>query len=205
MNLKDINFLPLDLPYASVDSQKIKSFMDHKGKRTNYYWTESINHPWNHVIIRNPIISPEQHEIPGSGWRPDFKKKFPEIVNLVEQFPYKNINNAYILEQIIEVDPHFDYASKNPNVQLEPATYRVTLLMEDFETFYICQENQIVHPNFPKETNSWVFSNKKYMHGSKLSKNNSRKVLLCVAGTLDEEKHWSLLEKSYKKYKNYAF
>ena len=122
--------------------------------------------------------------------------------------PYNRIDYVYILEQIIEVKPHLDVASKNPLEDLEPATYRITLLMEDDETFYICNDNkcnEIIYPTFPKETNSWVFSNKNFMHGSKLSEKSARKVLLAVGGELNLEKHIELLNQSYTKYSMYAF
>ena len=201
-----INFLPLNLKAAEVDPDKIKRFMDKRGSRVDYYWTKQINDPWNHVVVRSPNIAPESHEKIGSGWRPDFKKLFPDVVRLVEEFPYDKINYVYLLEQIIEVDPHFDFASKNPNIELEPATYRVTLLMEDTETFYLCnstESNNRVHPQFPSDTNSWVFSNKNFMHGSILSNKNLRKVLLAVGGDLNIKEHFELLRSSYDKYNRY--
>ena len=204
----DINFLPLDLPFASCDPKSIKSFMDTRGKRTDYLWTKQVNDPWRHVVVRVPEIEPLSDEIPGSGWRIDFKKRFSDVVKVVEMMPYNRIDYVYILEQIIEVKPHLDVASKNPLEDLEPATYRITLLMEDDETFYICNDNkcnEIIYPTFPKETNSWVFSNKNFMHGSKLSEKSARKVLLAVGGELNLEKHIELLNQSYTKYSMYAF
>lgn len=204
----DINFLPLDLPYASCDPKAIKAFIDTRGKRTDYSWTKQVNDPWRHVVVRVPEIAPDLNEIPGSGWRPDFKKRFPNVVKVVEMMPYNRIDYVYILEQIIEVKPHLDVASKNPLENQEPATYRITLLMEDDKTFYICNDtecNEITYPTFPKETNSWVFSNKNFMHGSKLSSTSARKVLLAVGGELNLEKHIELLNQSYTKYSMYAF
>lgn len=208
MNIRDINFLPLDLPYAHCDSFEIKKFMDLKGKRTDYDWTKKINDPWNHIVVRIPGKNDFTNEIPGSYWRPDFKKKFPDIIKVVEMMPYQKINYVYLLEQIIEVNPHFDVASKNPLEDQEPATYRISLLMEDQETFYICRDQQcktMSFPMFPKDTNSWVFSNKNFMHGSKLSTKNLRKILLAIGGILDENKHNELLLKSYQKYHKYIF
>lgn len=209
MNLNDLNFVPLDLPYANCDSNDIKQFIDARGKRTNYDWTKQINDPWNHVIIRSPSIVPKEHEIPGSGWTAEFRKKFPEVINVVELMPYKEINYVYILEQIIEVQPHFDVVSKNPNDFLEPATYRITLLLDDINTFYICNDNdckKITHPVLPKETNSWVFSNKNYKHGSKLSSiKDARKILLAVSGKLNPTEHNLLINRSINKYREYVF
>lgn len=201
--LNDIKFLPLDIPLAECDPDKIKNYMDRKGKRTNYNWTEKINDPWNHVVVRLPELTPSNGEIPGSGWRADFKRTFPEVVKTVESFPYTEINYVYILEQVIDVIPHLDHASKNPFLHLEPATYRITLLMEDLNTFYFCKDKDCSHiqfPVFPEDTNSWVFSNKEFMHGSFIPRNGKRKVLLAVGGILDEKRHFELLERSVDKY-----
>ncbi len=201
--LNNIKFLPLDLPMAICDPDKIKNYMDRKGKRTDYDWTKKINDPWNHVVIRLPELTHSIDEIPGSGWRADFKRTFPEVVKTVESFPYTEIKYVYILEQVIDVIPHLDYASKNPLLHLEPATYRITLLIEDGETFYCCKDKDCtdtVFPVFPEDTNSWVFSNKEFMHGSIIPKNGKRKILLAVGGTLDESRHFELLSRSADKY-----
>jgi hypothetical protein len=204
--LNDIKFIPLDLPYANCDSDKIKNYMDRKGKRTDYNWTKKINDPWNHVVVRLPELAPLAGEIPGSGWRADFKRTFPDVVSTVESFPYTQIDYVYILEQIIDVEPHLDYASKNPYSHLEPATYRITLLIEDTNTFYFCKDTECNHkkfPVFPEDTNSWVFSNKEFMHGSFTPKNGRRKILLAVGGILDENRHSALISRSEDKYKNF--
>jgi len=202
----NINFVPLDLPYAYCDPVDIKKYMDYKGKRVEYDWTKQIDHPWNHVVVRLPSLSPEQGEKPGSGWRPDFKKRFPEVVRVVEMMPYDTIQYVYLLEQVIGVEPHIDYASKNPLEQYEPATYRISLLMEDLDAFYFCSNAECsTHniPVFPKETNSWVFSNKHFKHGSVMPKLGKRKVLLAVGGMLNDIQHFDLLEKSVAKYSQY--
>jgi hypothetical protein len=210
-NLQDIhklNFLPLDLPYAECNPNDIKDYMGKNGSRTSYDWTEKINNPWNHVVVRIPERRPSNGEIIGSGWRPDFKRRFPKVVEVVELMPYEKINYVYIMEQVIEVLPHYDYASKNPYDHQEPATYRISLLMEDSKSFYICENDTCEirrHPLFPSETNCWVFSNKNFKHGSTVPSNGYRKILLAVGGILNEKKHYELLESSYDKYHNYSF
>jgi hypothetical protein len=206
--LFNLNYLPLDLPYAKSDSDLIKYYMDKNGKRTNYTWTKQINDPWNHIVVRIPNTKSDFGEKPGSRWRSDFRNMFPDVIKVVEMMPYDKINYVYILEQLIEVSPHFDYASKNPMEHMEPATYRISLLMEDTESFYICNDSDCTSttiPVFPVETNSWVFSNRFNKHGSLMPKNNKRKILLAIGGDINENEHYDMLSKSYDKYSEYSF
>jgi hypothetical protein len=207
ISLNDLRFLPVDVPYAKCDSQKIKQFMDSESVRVNYPWTEKINQPWNHVIVRDPSFNEIKGIIPGSNWRSDFYYEFPEVVNTVENLPYQKISYVYLFEQCIEVKPHFDVVGKNFNEALEPASYRINLLMEDEQAFYICDSeagDTYSHPRFPPDSNTWVFSNKKFMHGSLIPESGKRKILLVIGkGILNSEKHLKLLENSYLKYKNF--
>lgn len=206
--INNLNFLPLDLPFVVCDPAKIKNFMDKNSTRINYSWTEKVDQPWNHVIVRAPQFKDKTSQIPGSGWRSDFKLEFPEVVIAVENLPYIKISYIYLFEQCIEVKPHFDHLGKNPNTFLEPASYRINLLMEDDEAFYICDDvncTSFTHPKFPKETNTWVFSNKEVMHGSIIPKIGKRKILLIIGnGILNDELHYELLKKSYNKYQNFV-
>jgi hypothetical protein len=206
-NINDLKFLPLDLPYVTCDAEKIKNFMDLNSTRINYSWTEKVQQPWNHVIVRSPKFKDNTAQIPGSGWREDFKIEFPEVVNAVERLPYLKILYVYLFEQCIEVAPHFDHLGKNLNVDLEPASYRINLLMEDQQAFYICNDiecSSFTHPQFPLYTNTWVFSNKETMHGSIMPENGKRKILLIIgSGVLDESLHLELLKKSFIKYQNF--
>jgi hypothetical protein len=200
-------YAPLDVPYVHCDSDNIKRYMDKRSSRTDYSWTEGIDQPWNHVIIRSPRVPTLDTEIPGSGWRPDFKRQFPEVVAAVEQLPYNSIAYVYLFEQVIPVKPHFDHVGKNENTHLEPASYRITLLMEDTEAFYICDDETCTtysHPRYPSDTNTWAFSNETRPHGSLLPKLGTRKILLIIGGgVLDEDKHFELLKRSYAKYSEY--
>ena len=206
--MNNLIYLPLDVPYVECDSEKIKKYMDKRSSRVNYTWTECIDQPWNHVIVRSPAIQPKDGEIDGSGWRHDFKNLFPEVVAGVERLPYTSISYVYLFEQVIDVKPHHDNVGKNPNEHLEPASYRITLLMEDQETFYICNDiecSTYTHPRYPSDTNTWAFSNNSVPHGSVLPKDGKRKILLIVGGgTLDVSLHKELTNKSYEKYKDYV-
>lgn len=209
IDINSLKFIPLDLPYVYCDPKNIKDYMDHNSTRTEYEWTEKVQHPWNHVIVRAPTIRDRSKRIPGSGWRPDFKELFPEVVEAVEQLPYEKITYVYILEQCIEVPPHFDYTGRCSDSLLEPASYRISLLMEDQETFYICDDKECTshrYPVFPKSTNTWAFSNKETMHGSLMPAKGKRKILLSIGhGTLDKAKHFELINQSILKYQKYIF
>jgi len=208
IKINDLKFLPLDLPYVKCDPNKIKKFMDANSTRTNYSWTEKVDQPWNHVIVRSPKFRDKEIQIPGSGWLKDFRLEFPEVVDAVENLPFLKISFVYLFEQCIEVRPHFDHLGKNPNTFLEPASYRINLLMEDERAFYICNDKKctsFTHPQFPRDTNTWTFSNKDVMHGSLIPETGKRKILLIIGnGVLDEGKHQALLEKSFIKYQNFT-
>jgi hypothetical protein len=207
-NLNNIRFLPLDIPYVKCDSNKITEFMDNESTIVDYEATKEINNPWKHVIIRSPLIKRNRELIPGSGWRKDFSLLFPEVVQAVESLPYMKISYVYLFEQHIDVTPHLDSIGGGKNKFLEPAAYRINLLMEDTETFYLCDNvecTSYTHLKFPENTNTWVFSNKKFKHGSNLPKHGKRKILLIIGnGILDSEKHMDLLLRSYNKYKNFV-
>jgi hypothetical protein len=206
--MNNVKYLPLALPRVECDSTQIKNYIDNRGSRVNYSWTECVDQPWNHVIVRAPVIKSKDGEIPGSGWRPDFKKTFPAVIDAVERLPFTSIKYVYLFEQIIDVKPHHDNVGKNPYEHLEPASYRITLLMEDQETFYICDDFQcttFTHPRYPTDTNTWAFSNNSVPHGSVLPRGGKRKILLIIGGgVLDEAKHKALIADSYQKYKDYV-
>ena len=207
IDLNEIKFLPIDLPRAHCDPEKIKKYMDSESVRINYSWTEKVDQPWNHVIVRDPSFD-HGGVISGSRWRSDFYENFPEVVDSVESLPFQKISYVYLFEQCIEVKPHFDVVGKNFNAFLEPASYRINLLMETSTAFYICDNDSCdvySHPRFPADSNIWTFSNKKYRHGSKLPEADKRKIILIIGkGILNKEKHLQLLSKSYEKYKNFV-
>lgn len=208
-DVTELRFLPLDLPYVECDSKKIKQYMDTNSVRVDYNATNEINNPWNHVIIRSPLFKRQRNTISGSGWRDDFKNEFSHVVQSVENLPYSKISFVYLFEQCIDVKPHLDSVGGDANKSLEPASYRMNLLFEDENTFYICDNDKCTnfsYPSFPKDSNTWVFSNKKYKHGSILPKGKKRKILLIIGNSiLDHQKHFELLERSYKKYSQFTF
>ena len=203
-----VTYTPLDVPYVECDGDTIKRYMDKRSSRTDYSWTEDIDQPWNHVIVRSPRVPVLEDEIPGSGWRPDFKRLFPTVVSAVESLPYTSISYVYLFEQVIPVKPHYDHVGKNSNTHLEPASYRITLLMEDEEAFYICNDTECstyTHPRYPTDTNTWAFSNETRPHGSLMPKQGKRKILLIVGGgVLNENVHNELLNRSIAKYSDYV-
>lgn len=207
-HIKNVIYLPLALPYVQCDAEKIKKFIDKRGTRVDYPWAADIGQPWNHVVVKSPLIPETAGEIPGSGWRPDFKKIFPEVVAAVESLPFTSMVCVYLLEQIIDVKPHTDYMGKNSIDHLEPASYRISLLNEDYETFYMCNDVECTtyqHPTYPEDTNTWVFSNRSKPHGSITPSQGKRKIILIIGGgILDETRHLKLLEESYKKYSDYV-
>src|SRR5690606_2122421 len=155
--------------------------------------------------------TPRSGEIPGSNWTDVSRNEFPELLRLIEGFPFQHIERVYILEPLKEVIPHQDI-SREEDPSLGPSTFRFPLINDSPEsTFYLLRgskkagtlDSQEIYPVLPDATQWFGMNNYLASHGSHLPKGDSRKLMLCIWGKVKREPWLELLSRSVNKYKEY--
>lgn len=128
-----------------------------------------------------------------------YKDKFFSnlIVQIMDTFPIKVLNNIMILEPINDILPHREqtWAWKCPT------EFRISLYDEnETPTMYLShiQTGQINYINLPKETNSFCWSNGTHLYG--IDYLGKKSYTIVVNAIWDIKKYKILLEKSVKKY-----
>lgn len=199
---KNYYFIPLDVPILEYNRDKILLFFDKNKHRMIDPISEPLNNPWNILWLwkRNAVIFE------------DFVSElFPNIFNVIGSLPHDYINNIALLEQVIDVKPHCD-VSKEIDVELGPSSYRCMLINDEPEhTFYFREgvrwqntlQDTEIYPKLPKSTNCFAINNYITMHGSHMPiSSKSRKIMLTIWGNVHPMKHYNLLNRSVKKYKD---
>lgn len=133
-------------------------------------------------------------------WNVDFKEKFPSIVKLIEQLPFKQIAGAAFLYQIGSYRPHFD--SHDHNFPMEPRRYNVLLTNPKHNTFYMGGENEKYYPTVDPKYPVFAFNNTDITHGTEQP--TGLKIVLGIMGIIDNEKHEVLIKRSLEKFPDKA-
>jgi len=180
---------PIDLPKCPV----IPSLIMEKN------W-----HFWNFCKITESQQSPYEK----SFVKDNIKKTYPELHDWFSLFPYKSIRNIKLNEQVKEVKPHIDFTKpeldpflyKN-NQDNEPCGYRVLLKGSRKNALYVMKGNEKVYCNMPEETDVYVLGHTSTTHGV-LEDDN--RLTFFIHLEIDEDRHDEILQRSLKKYKEYA-
>ena len=228
---RNLIFSPLDLPDPpEVDMEEFlkwhadqKAFMlEHNTNRIKsskiyggYGWIISWAMWWNTYKLDNP-------------WICDFDKRFPELVEYINLFPFKQLKSISFLNQKggAEVNPHSDpdrmwgmrFYLKNKTKDAlyfsrmkEPNDFRINTMedengnpvTEKKNHLEFCKDEKI-YARFPKDECAWMLNSYRAWHG--LDKNSSptgSRITVAIIGEYDENKLYKLLENSTQKYNNY--
>jgi L-rhamnose mutarotase len=209
-------YLPIDIPLNVPDEKLVLEwFENHKLLDTNYWEYEQGRHTWTMIStctmpedwrrydadMWNNRREPIQGE-PDIFFHPGFEDAFPSIANCIRQLPFKQLTVSGMLYQMDEIPVHQDAIDKhNP---IEPRRYTIYLTAPEHNTFYVSKtpdSEKIVldiDPNYA----CFVFNNTDCFHGA--LKNTRPKIILTMAGIIDNEKHKALLERSLNKFKDRA-
>ena len=136
------------------------------------------------------------------------KNDYPEIVDWIKNFPYKNIRNIKFNIQKSFVTPHtdFDFPDKEPNVyknnkENEPCGYRILIRGKRENSLFVMDGDKKVYTRMPEDTDVYVLGHTSTVHG--VDEEPGRETMF-LHFEIDATEHLKLLEKSYNKYKDYA-
>lgn len=134
---------------------------------------------------------------------PNVTSLFPELINIVNLLPYKEIIGMALSLHTNFLASHRDeimnlgvYSPERYNVLLSPHYKQ--------DSFFICKENdsEKVYPKILEDYPIYAFNNNETYHGADIVLD--RRVILICAGVLDDQKHVELVNRSAEKFKEYV-
>lgn len=194
-------FLPLDLPKLEFNREILLTWYDRNKTRGYEEYVKSIGYPWNVIWLRDLDKNLE--------WRDDLDQVFPNLQQVLAHLPHETIRKMYVLEQVIDVEPHRD-VSREDDPELGPSTYRAMLINDYSKTLYYLRGAETdpgespLYPKFPEPGMWFVHNNFSSRHGAKMPPAGARKLILCVWGRVDKQKHIELVGRSYTHYGNWG-
>ena len=212
----EILFLPIDIPKLSINLDKIKAFR--KQCMSDEVFGDRF---FRSVSLRGPVNSKSKsfyHIYDATSdwqWTDTATDHFQEVIDHIKLLPFKLVTFVSFIgaKDNKLMPPHYDYPLHQlPDhvKQNEPYAYRVSL-GDIHDAFYVStmqgltedelDNGKYLFGNLPLTTNNWNMTCSKSFHGT-LPKED--KETLFVSGILDEAAHRQLIDRSYKKYKDFA-
>lgn len=138
----------------------------------------------------------------------DTRHKFPELVDWLNYFPYKNIRNIKFNIQKTFVTDHTDFDHPDQNIELyknnfdnEPCGYRIIIAGKRNNSMYVVNNGKKIYTELPEETDTYVLGHTTTIHGVDFEP--GRRTMF-LHFEIDPDKNIALLEKSFDKYGKYA-
>lgn len=220
IDYKKIAYLPVDIPRLIVDEAKIKELMESNNTYHRTGWWKSLPliakvQDQDDFFNQTKIDQAWHHRYNSIGTILYNKRIFNDLKPLFDhllKLPLI-ITHSQILNQIYEVDKHFDMRHNKKffwddfpgvNDELEPATYKVLLNNFNAKSFYVSKgfyesNNYIV---LPEDTSTFLINEKRFPHGATLTENS--KYIVTMFGLINKDDHLKLIDQSIKKYKEYV-
>ena len=211
--MKDLAYVPLDLPRIDIDYDEISEFFE-EHKHNQYPFEET----WEGIYLigdvkdwDDPVSTREsfliKYETDNARWNP----KIPEHLlilfkQIIEQLPFSYCTSVTLLSQKTMIPPHIDDEyTGDLGTQPEPAGLKVMLSHHDTKSFFV-MENREAKRQFivlPEDTNSFAVSDRRFPHGAKKPRDKKKFILSCF-GHIDIAKHEELVKRSVEKYEEYV-
>lgn len=221
-----IAYLPIDLNFTLPDEQDIIDFCNSGTPLpkdfspcwdTHVIYSRLKKEDWYNVDtalyeIRNKTVYREDSV---GRFYDNFDVKFPVFSKELMQLPFKDISYMTLFRQTSTVGAHYDrianevidetlsMINEDPaRLHLEPKRYNILLTKFDYKSFFVSETDctDPVYPEFDKNTPCFAFSLDEHAHGATYAGDN--KIMLFISGSLDEEKHVELIQRSLEKYSN---
>ncbi len=210
-----LTYLPIDIEIGDIDEQKLLQwFHDHKLLDTNYWEYKENRHTW--AMISTCTQPKDWRRYDDEMWKnrrtagandgilfhPGFEEEFPTVANCIRQLPFKQLTVSGMLYQMGEIPVHQD--ANDPHCPTEPRRYIIYLTDPKFNTFYFSKEkgSEKIYPTIDNNYRCFAFNNGDVWHGA--SPTNREKIILTMAGIIDNEKHEALIKRSLEKFSNKA-
>jgi hypothetical protein len=226
VTFSNLAYIPLDIPPIDFSVLELNQlFANHSSSHHPYphiwdalcvggrvnSWNDPIDHyrAWNErYILEGDVL-----------FNPNLSEKLKnDIEVMLNYLPYKKYTFAQILCQKINVAAHQD-GFYNPTENLKDAVYRgpsgfnnepepaglkVMLTHKGARCFYLSEKAGSPR-NFirlPSDTNCFAINERTFFHGAKYL--GEPKYILSTFGIIDPDKHKEIIERSLKKYADYA-
>jgi hypothetical protein len=217
-NGKKLIYVPIDIKVDLPPEEELRQWHnDHRVTEVDYHDIVTWRHVYTIIASRYPFEDwrkfpwifyqdkqswkNESDEYTELSWCPGFKERFPTIVTMIEQLPFKQIAFAGWMHQFGPYAPHVD--SSDANNPTEPRRYNVFLTNPKHNTFYFWDgENKIPQPEIDPQYPVFAFNNSDIKHGT--NPVTGFKLAIGIMGVIDEEKHYALIERSLAKFPDKA-
>lgn len=220
-----IAYLPIDIDVQLPDEQRLLDFCYETKINTDRADADGMKHWWT-VPVRGRIRGKEWYDrekvyhgistrlIKDAGpsyWANDIDKVLPEIPYMFEQIPLLEFNFCAMLIQRESVNVHQDTQYADPvvdpqmrRIELEPRRYNILMNKHEVPSFFVCQHknSQKVYPKIKKENACFSICEEYHWHGADYVIEN--KVMMCILGVVDEQRHLETIQRSLAKFKDEA-
>lgn len=191
-----IAWMPIDLPKFDFKEEVISQYVE-----------ESI--PYAHGMQR---FTTKNKKYGKSEWLPSLEGAQLQLKEyIVEHIPFTDLVNVKIhrMDDYGIQHRHTDFFNPNDNIETynhnlecEPAGYRMILRGKVKQALAIETDNGVFYPEVPEDTDWYVMGHTNIWHWN--SADDPERYIVFMHLWLDKEKHFQLLEKSFKKYGHLA-
>lgn len=209
-----IVYTPIDLPCRIPDHNLLVNYIKENyiiNLKDTYGYTSLLSAIASRCDISNwrdanDVFADDGYEITNDHslyYPPGVKELFPELLEVLNVLPYKQILGACISLHTNYLAPHND--DVDTNFPSSPERYNILLSPHyDQDSFFICKEldGPRDYPTILKEYPVYAFNNKDIYHGA--DPVLDQRVIMICSGIIDEEKHQALIERSAEKFKDYV-
>lgn len=188
--MNNLLWCPIDLPKFPIENFRVPS---------EFNWNF-----WNVTkLTEDRSSSYEQTTISN-----DIATQYPELVEWIKNFPYLTIRNIKFNIQVGSVSKHIDFTRPNlepllhkNNSENEPCGYRILLHGSRSNRLYVMRNGVKHYVTLPDSTDTYVLGHTNVLHG--VDEDQDR-ITIFTHFEIDSFKHQQLLEKSVRKYSEYA-
>lgn len=189
------NHCMLDTDYEDYQQGRhIYSMVCYRAPLNEYQWRH-----WDPTLFRGNDSNWRDY-VEGANlyWAPDFKERFPTIVEGILKLPFKQIAGAGMMFQIGNTPAHFDTFDKNN--PMEPRRYNMYITDPAYNTFWLAHDDTSIkhYPTVDRNYPFFAFNNWDIQHGTDWP--NNLKIVMGIQGIIDNDRHEELIERSVNKY-----
>jgi hypothetical protein len=206
-------YTPIDIAIELPDEQFILDwFEQHKVVDTDYWEYQANRHTWAIVACTKNLDNWRKIDFslwenrrdsvpdPSLFFHPGFIEAFPSLAEAIKKLPFKQLTYAGMILQMGEIGSHQDtYDHNDPS---EPRRYNIYLTDPEYNTFYMCKEenSERAKPKFDDTYRCFAFNNSECWHGAEPT--NRPKIMIATTGIVDNEAHKELIARSVEKFKD---
>jgi hypothetical protein len=138
-------------------------------------------------------------------------EKFPELIYMINQLPMKETSVVMLLMQTRQVTAHTDNQPDDVildpswiSIDTEPRRYNIQLTRHGVPSFFVSKTNdsEKIYPSITKEMPCFLSCEQHHYHGADFVVEG--KIMMCVLGIVDKDRHVDNIRKNLEKYQDQA-